>query len=368
MLLLRALLVLSLHLLQLVFARETTFWSSIDAIESRSDDRLHGHRLSPRAEPQSGTSVGHTSSVRCTRPVARVSFYALTPRERSAWIRAFHALHTPGKSIFIRGGSFMDDLVMVHIGLQEEMHFNACFLVCHTAFLRAFYTLMRVSGYRGREAYWDIEHDWQHGMQNARIWTLLGSSTNTGSAIPNGPFRNLQCGVLPNTKRPGYSLVKPHLVTRHFNDNWQHSPLIRGDMYTSHYNASFYTNLLNSPTYTTLRRTLETSLHAWTHQSIGGEMWLYSSPCEPAFWLLHAEVDRCWRSWQHKWNKYNDYAGHRRIRQDGKTSTKQATLDDTIDFYGLFEKVKVRDVMHPRRGIMCFQYDRLVGGQSDTGF
>ncbi|CDS00059.1 uncharacterized protein SPSC_04535 [Sporisorium scitamineum] len=362
------LLLLMLCWLQLSLAKETSFWSSIHALEARSTS--HSSHPPHPLRRDTPTPAGHTS-VKCTRPVARVSFYALTPAEQSAWIHHFHLLHTPGRSIFIKGGSYMDDLVMVHIGLQEEMHYNACFLVCHTAFLRAFYTLMRVTGYRGREAYWDIEHDWRHGMQNSPLWRLFGGDDGRGGAIPNGPFRNLRCGVLPNTKKPGYSLVKPHYVTRHFNSNWLHKPLSRGDMYTHAYNTSLYNQILTAPTYTKLRTLLETSLHAWTHQSIGGEMWLYSSPCEPTFWLLHAEVDRCWRSWQLRTGKYFEYGGHKRIRKvgasAGATVIKEASLEDTVDFYGLFEKVKVADVMHPRRGIMCFRYDRLLGGELDTG-
>lgn len=367
----RVAIIVALVLAILTQAKETSFWSQIEAIDAvshaSSSTSLHhaSHPLRPRNVGASTSTTASSSSMKCTHPVERVSFYALTVTERNAWMQSFRLLHTlRNRSIFIRGGTFIDDLAMVHIGLQEEMHYNACFLVCHTAFLRAFYSLMRVVGYRGREAYWDIEHDWRHGMQNAAIWGYLGGD-GLGGAIPNGPFRGLTCGVLPNTRKPGYTLVKPHYVTRHFNADWNHSPLTKGDMYTSHYNTSFYHQLLDQPNYTALRRLLETSLHAWTHQSIAGEMWLYSSPCEPAFWLLHAEVDRCWRSHQAT-HGYWDYGGHRRIRKpDGTTELKLATLDDTIDFYGLFEKVKVRDVMHPRRGIMCFRYDRLLGGSLD---
>lgn len=353
---------------QVCGGKSTSFWKQMDAIDALHEPSIthhhHGSSLDRRALTASHPG---SSSIKCTHPVARVSFYALTSSERAAWVHSFTQLHTlRNKSIFVRGGTFMDDLTMVHIGLQEEMHFNACFLVCHTAFLRAFYSLMRVVGYRGREAYWDIEHDWKHGMSRSPMWTYLGDDAH-GKAIASGPFRGLTCGVLPNTKRPGYSLIKPHYVTRHFNANWNQNPLSRGDMYSSHYNTSLYHHMLTSPNYTSLRRLLETSLHAWTHQSIGGEMWLYSSPCEPAFWLLHAEVDRCWRSWQATHHSWFDYQGHRRIRNhDGSSQLKTASLDDTIDLYGLFEKVKVRDVMHPRRGIMCFRYDRLLGGAPDN--
>nr|CDI52065.1 di-copper centre-containing [Melanopsichium pennsylvanicum 4] len=218
----------------------------------------------------------------------------------------------------------MDDLALVHIGLQEELHYNACFLVCHTAFLRAFYSLMRISGYQGRELYWDIESDRQYGMQNAALWQSFGGDDGKGGPIPDGPFRQMKCGVLPNTKKPGYSVIQPHFVTRHFNSDWNRKPMIKGDM-------------------------------------------LFSAVCEPAFWTLHAEIDRLWRSWQFRHNRYFDYEGHRRIRRnDGSTEEKLASLDDTIDFYGLFEKIQVRDVMHPRRGILCYRYDKLVGGGPDN--
>ena len=347
-------------------AKKTLFWSHIAAIESRDlsspSSPLHHDHQQPDIFRRSvrrniPTPPSHSSSVKCTHPVPRVSFYTLTLVEQRAWIQSFQALHTPNKSIFVKGGTFMDDLALVHIGLQEEMHYNACFLVCHSAFLRAFYSLMRISGYKGREAYWDIEHDWQHGMQNAVLWRSFGGDDGRGGPIPNGPFKHLRCGVLP-AKQPGHSVYKNHYVTRYFNSDWNRKPMIRGDMYTSHYNASYFSSIMDAPNYT---------VHAWTHQSIHGEMALFSAVCEPAFWLLHAEIDRYWRSWQTKHNTWFDYEGHRRIRKpDGSTEYKLATLDDQIDFYGLFEKVKVRDVMHPRRGILCYKYDRLLGGGVDN--
>lgn len=83
---------------------------------------------------------------------------------------------------------------------------------------------------------------------------------------------------------------------------------------------------------------------------------------------LHERKVEIIREWQHNHHAWFHYDGHRRL-QDAhrKTAIRAASLNDSIDFYGLFEKVKVRDVMHPRRGIMCFRYDRLLGGQLDTG-
>lgn len=344
-------------------AKTTSFWPHIQAIEARSVATTV-RDLEPRNPPLAN---GH-SSVRCTHPMQRVSWYTLTDAERASWTSSFRQLSKPGKSIFIKGGSFMDDLTLVHIGLQEELHYNSCFLPCHSAFLRAFYSLMRVSGYQGREAYWDIEHDWTHGIQNAALWTSLGGDDGKGGPIPSGPFVGSHCGLLPNTKKPGYSVYKPHPVTRHFNGDWNAKPLTRGDMYTAHFTQSIINTFLSAPDYATLRRSLEDNIHAWLHQAIGGEMWLFSATCEPAFWLLHMEIDRIWRSWQHLHGTYFQYAGHRRIRhKDGSTEIKVASLDDPIDFYGLFEKVTVRDVMHPRRGIMCFRYDHLYNNQLDTG-
>lgn len=41
--------------------------------------------------------------------------------------------------------------------------------------------------------------------------------------------------------------------------------------------------------------------HNQMHEWIGGNMgWLGSSPADPIFWLLHAEVDRLWHIWQTK--------------------------------------------------------------------
>lgn len=383
-------------LLHASVAKETSFWENLAALKARAaryhdahydaahhDAATHhdpaDHHASPhhastlhqRRDASTSSDAAPSSpsssnpSLKCTTPMPRVSFYTLTATEQSSWISSFRSLSNRGHSIFISGGSFMDDLALVHIGLQEEMHYNACFLPCHTAFLRMFYSMMRVVGYRGREAYWDIESDYRGGIQNAPLWGIFGGGA--GGPISTGPFRGLTCGVLPNTRRPGYSIVQPHPVTRHFNGNWS-NPNGPGDMYTSHFNNSLYSTLLSSPTYTTLRQTLERTVHAWIHQAIGGEMWLFSAPCEPVFWLLHAEIDRYWRSWQRKRGRWDEYGGHKKVKgEDGKEEVRQAGLGDEVDFYGLVEAVSVEEVMHPRRGIMCMRYDSLVGGEADDG-
>ncbi len=51
----------------------------------------------------------------------------------------------------------------------------------------------------------DIERDWEGGLQNAPLWRIVGGGS--GGRISSGPFEGLTCGVLPNTKRTGYSIV-----------------------------------------------------------------------------------------------------------------------------------------------------------------
>ncbi len=118
---------------------------------------------------------------------------------------------------------------------------------------------MRVSGYQGREAYWDIEHDWTHGIQNAALWTSLGGDDGKGGPIPSGPFEDRHCCPTP---KPGYSVYKPHPVTRHFTGDWNAKPLTRGDMYTAHFNQSIINTFLSAARLCTLRRSLEDNNHA----------------------------------------------------------------------------------------------------------
>ncbi|PWZ03130.1 Di-copper centre-containing protein [Testicularia cyperi] len=330
----------------------------------RSDDGIHEDQLVRR------DTTGSPSSAKCNRPVGRVSWFSLSGSEKTSWMDHFNLLATTkGKSMFVEGGTFLDDLAIVHIGMQRELHYNACFLPCHAALLRAFYSMMRLLGYRGREAYWPLDQDAAAvgGIPASQLWNDFGGDDGQGGPIPSGRFKGLVCGVLPDLQQVGRSIYKPHYVTRYFNDNWHRQPLQKGDMYSSLLQSELFDNILSQTDYTVFRQRLERTVHAYVHQAMGGEMWLFSAVCEPTFWLLHAEIDRIWRTWQTKQNTWTAYNGHSRIVDDsGNYQVVTAALDNTIDFYHLFVPIKVQDVMWPRKGILCYRYDNLYGGLPDS--
>ena len=51
-------------------------------------------------------------------------------------------------------------------------------------------------------------------------------------------------------------------------------------------------------TFTEFQTALEGSVHAATHNAVGGHMAGASSPTDPVFWLHHSFIDKIWADWQ----------------------------------------------------------------------
>ena len=51
-------------------------------------------------------------------------------------------------------------------------------------------------------------------------------------------------------------------------------------------------------TFTGFQTLLEGTVHAATHNAVGGNMGGASSPADPLFWLHHAFIDKLWADWQ----------------------------------------------------------------------
>jgi tyrosinase len=95
--------------------------------------------------------------------------------------------------------------------------------------------------------------------------------------------------------------------------------------------------------------------HGTIHASLGGEMNPTTSPNEPLFFMHHAQIDRVWWQWQQKnakrFSEYNGQGMHypNRVRES-------VNLDDVLPMFGLAKDVKVRDVMNPSKGPLCYRY------------
>lgn len=75
--------------------------------------------------------------------------------------------------------------------------------------------------------------------------------------------------------------------------------------------ASRLEDLFNVPSnevYLRINGALESRYHNRAHSTIGGWLTTLTSPRDPLFFLLHANVDRAWASWQKRHNRFDDTA------------------------------------------------------------
>lgn len=102
------------------------------------------------------------------------------------------------------------------------------------------------------------------------------------------------------------------------------------------------------------------------HFALGGNAGtlgdIYSSPGDPLFWLHYAQVDRLWDKWQReKWEARKgeiagpdtQFAGPWEFY--GEKEAGEVSVESELDFGGLFEGVKVGDVLDS--GELCYRYE-----------
>ncbi|KAJ1677175.1 hypothetical protein EV182_006720 [Spiromyces aspiralis] len=103
--------------------------------------------------------------------------------------------------------------------------------------------------------------------------------------------------------------------------------------------------------YNDLRLMIEDTVHATVHLTIGGDFAQLTSTNDPIFYPHHAMIDKIWYDWQFMGNgdeRFSDYNGVDTVR-----TNVNVQLSDPIPESSLY---RVRDVMHPRRGHLCYTY------------
>jgi tyrosinase len=116
--------------------------------------------------------------------------------------------------------------------------------------------------------------------------------------------------------------------------------------------------LLQSPTIHEFRPRIDSTMHPSSHTSIGGDLFdLFSSPTDPAFYLLHSQIDRLWTIWQGQ-----DFDA----RGDGLDGTltflnfvpsANATLDTVMHMFEAGGDMPIRDAMSTYGGDYCYKYE-----------
>lgn len=114
-----------------------------------------------------------------------------------------------------------------------------------------------------------------------------------GGCVTDGPWGNFTVTLgpvfpygTPNTT--GYER-KPHCLTRDF------LQVLSSD----NLNAASVAALLATPTLADFRSLMDATCHFSSHNSVGGDVAdVFTSPNDPVFYFLHAQVDRLWAIWQ----------------------------------------------------------------------
>lgn len=121
--------------------------------------------------------------------------------------------------------------------------------------------------------------------------------------------------------------------------------------------------LQGAPDIAAFRRAMDETWHRPAHTFIGRDgLDLFTSPNDPAFYLLHAQVDRLWALWQGQDLRAREYAvyGNRTfegIPLDTAPTDPPAnvTLDDVMDLGGGY-RPRVREGMSMTEGGRCYVY------------
>lgn len=103
-----------------------------------------------------------------------------------------------------------------------------------------------------------------------------------------------------------------------------------------------------------------TGVHSAAHFTIGSDPGgdFYTSPGDPAFYLLHAQIDRVWTIWQTQ-----DLANRMQVISGGTSmfgGTTMQKLTDVANITNVASKVyELKDLMSVVDGPFCYVYDSL---------
>lgn len=91
--------------------------------------------------------------------------------------------------------------------------------------------------------------------------------------------------------------------------------------------------------YSVFRGQIESQFHQSVHRTVGGWLGSPSSPADPLFFLLHANVDRVWAHWQAKHDRF--------VAEDDKAYAPQGKYPGTGADFGFTKGVYKDDAMWP---------------------
>lgn len=98
-------------------------------------------------------------------------------------------------------------------------------------------------------------------------------------------------------------------------------------------------------------------IHSGSHFTIGSDPGgdFYTSPNDPAFWLLHGQIDRLWTIWQSQ-----DLSNRMQVIAGGTAMFGGGTqkLTDNVDISNVNAKVyQIKDLVSVTDGPFCYVYE-----------
>ncbi|KAK3682836.1 hypothetical protein B0T22DRAFT_445004 [Podospora appendiculata] len=358
-------------------------------------------RLEAEAKTQEGGNTCNWKNVKIRR-----EWGALTKPERRKYIAAVKCLQSkPARypaSLVPGAKSRFDDFVAVHINQTQTIHYTGNFLGWHRYFTWLYEQALQVEcGYTGTQPYWDWSKTAVTGLAASPIWD--GSDTSmsgNGAFIPNqgeivlgnipgsnlppiylpagtgggcitsGPFVNMTVNMGPvSLALPGGATASNPDGPLAYNPRCLKRDLT--DAINSAFSNATATLALLTQTSTVadfqmqmqgIPGTGNIGVHGGGHYSFGGDPGrdVFVSPGDPAFYLLHGNIDRTWWMWQ-----MQDPAArvHSAAAVGGTVTflnnppSANATVEDWVDYeYAAGPARKLGELMSTVAGPFCYVY------------
>ncbi|KAH7173346.1 uncharacterized protein B0J16DRAFT_418652 [Fusarium flagelliforme] len=300
----------------------------------------------------------------CINPPKRVEWRELSAANQKGYIDAVLCLKTKPSRIGLKESTLYDDFPYVHFKLNDWIHGASPFLPWHRYFGVVYEQALRECGYKGPGTYWDWTKDAAKGLLSSPVmssknfggdgtWDTTEETTSGGTrkCVPDGRFSKLRPYYLEDT--PKVLESGGHCFFRSMPEVSEPEAYQMMVPTISKKNIDELVN--NSKNWTYFATTTEGGPHGSIHASLGGEMNPTTSPNEPLFFLHHAQIDRIWWMWQQK-KAGRDAEYNGKGMQYPSRERKDVKLDDVLNMWGLAKDLKIKDVMNPSKGPLCYRY------------
>ncbi|CAK1364055.1 unnamed protein product [Cercospora beticola] len=312
--------------------------------------------------------------------IVRKEWSDLTPDERREYIDACKCLHdkpsrTP-KDAAPGAKTRWDDFVVAHILASDDVHRSPKLLAYHRLYLHELEKALRDEcGYTGGQPYWLWSRFYGQPIDSYPIFD--GSDTSlSGNGKEDTPEKGCYCiteGPLKDWR--------VHLGPAAGNDACTQNPQDDGlGLNDRCLERNFDKKYLGNLTYDNVTFTINNfkdidgfgvyieswpvGVHQLPHVFMGGtNADVPSAASDPWFPCHHAALDFIWILWQSidldnrtlALGKAESYADLRK-RSQAPPATGIG-LDDDLSISPYFDKVKVRDIMSPTGGHLCYRYE-----------